>query len=520
MSTIASPLLLTLLLPAEGKPLPKVPVGKETTFVTGPLDKEGYIDFEAALNERLGKGITSEKNANVLLVKALGPKPEGGKGLPPEFFKQLGIDRPPDNGEYFIGLTEFMREHLKLNPDDFEAVSDQQSWAGQRPWAKKDYPHIAAWLKANEKPLVLVVEATRRPDYFNPLTTFGTDRRSSGLLGALLPNVQKCRELAWALTARAMLCVQEGKLDEAWNDLVACHRLGRLVGRGATLIEGLVAIAIDQIATNATLAYLERARLTAEQIRDRLKDLQALPPLPLMADKIDLAERLSFLDALQLVRRGGTGMMEGLAGGAAPKKPDPKELAALDKIDWAPAFRNGNIWYDRLAAAARVKDRTERERALEQVEKDLRVLKAKATDQANVLARLLAGKDPGKAVGEAIGNVMIALLMPAVRKVQSAADRDEQVQRNLHVVFALAAYRADNGRYPAKLDDLAPNYLAAVPGDLLSGKPLIYRPAENSYLFYSVGANGQDEGGRWFDDDPPGDDPGVRMPLPELKRRK
>jgi hypothetical protein len=40
------------------------------------------------------------------------------------------------------------------------------------------------------------------------------------------------------------------------------------------------------------------------------------------------------------------------------------------------------------------------------------------------------------------------------------------------------------------------------------------------YLLYSVGVNGKDDGGRQFDDDPPGDDLSVRMPLPELKRKK
>ena len=48
-----------------------------------------------------------------------------------------------------------------------------------------------------------------------------------------------------------------------------------------------------------------------------------------------------------------------------------------------------------------------------------------------------------------------------------------------------------NGRYPAKLEDLAPAYLAAVPGDLFSGKPLVYKPAEKGYLFYSFGVNGK-----------------------------
>ena len=47
------------------------------------------------------------------------------------------------------------------------------------------------------------------------------------------------------------------------------------------------------------------------------------------------------------------------------------------------------------------------------------------------------------------------------------------------------------------------------------GKPLIYKPTAKGYLFYSVGQNGKDDGGRWYDDDPPGDDPGVKMPLPE-----
>ena len=93
-----------------------------------------------------------------------------------------------------------------------------------------------------------------------------------------------------------------------------------------------------------------------------------------------------------------------------------------------------------------------------------------------------------------------------------------QVEANLHVAFAMAAYRADNARYPEKLADLSPKYLATVPGDLFNGKPLIYKPSEKGYLFYSVGANGKDDEGRWYDDDPPGDDPGVRMPLPALKK--
>src|SRR5262249_27310856 len=98
-----------------------------------PMD----IDYQAALNDQLGKGITPQKNANVLLWKALGPRPEGGK-LPAEFFKRLGIEEPPEVGDYFIDLQSYMRDHVKLDPSEFESVYDQRDLATERPWAAKD----------------------------------------------------------------------------------------------------------------------------------------------------------------------------------------------------------------------------------------------------------------------------------------------------------------------------------------------------------------------------------------------
>ena len=259
-----------------------------------------------------------------------------------------------------------MRDHLQLESSEFQAIAEEQALATKRPWAAKDHPPIAAWLEANETPLALVVEATRRPDYYNPLVSRHSDKEPGSLIRALLPSVQKCRELATALTARAMLRVGEGKLDDAWQDLLACHRLGRLVGRGGTLIEALVGFAIDQIASNADLVYLERADLTSEQIQDRRKDLQGLPPTPPLADKIDLEERFTYLDSAQLVRRSGLGTLDALLNG---QKPDASAEKALAAIDWAPVLRNGNRWFDRMAAALRLKDRGEREKELDKIER-------------------------------------------------------------------------------------------------------------------------------------------------------
>jgi hypothetical protein len=112
MSQIGTSLLLLSLVLADDKPEAKFPLSKETTYFVGPLDKDGYIDYEAALNERLGKGITAESNANVLIWHALGPVPEGEPGMPAKFFELLGIAEPPRDREYLIGLRAFLQDRL------------------------------------------------------------------------------------------------------------------------------------------------------------------------------------------------------------------------------------------------------------------------------------------------------------------------------------------------------------------------------------------------------------------------
>ena len=77
-------------------------VSPETTYVTGPLDKHGYVDYVTALNERLRGNMKPEKNANVLIWQALGPHPEETTSMPAEYFQWLGVPQPPEQGEYWV----------------------------------------------------------------------------------------------------------------------------------------------------------------------------------------------------------------------------------------------------------------------------------------------------------------------------------------------------------------------------------------------------------------------------------
>ncbi len=49
-------------------------VGNDSTFVSGPVDVGGYVDYVAAVNEEFSVGVTRENNAAVVLVQATGIK--------------------------------------------------------------------------------------------------------------------------------------------------------------------------------------------------------------------------------------------------------------------------------------------------------------------------------------------------------------------------------------------------------------------------------------------------------------
>ncbi len=72
-----------------------------------------------------------------------------------------------------------------------------------------------------------------------------------------------------------------------------------------------------------------------------------------------------------------------------------------------------------------------------------------------------------------------------------------QTARNLTVTaIALKRYYLQHSAYPATLNELVPAFLSAVPADFMDGKPLRYKQRlDGDFLLYSVGNDGQDDGG-------------------------
>lgn len=523
---------------SPGKPRPAVTISKETTFITEPLRPDGYPDYVAALNKRASEGVTPENNAAVPFWQAMGPGELDAK-VRERFFKMLGIRPLPEEGGYFVPLNKFARQHPDLLPkpkrpaeepaekpseadpprvdDEAQPVWDALDEAMGRPWTVKDLPLIAGWLAANERPMGLLVEASRRPRRYDPLLGSQEDTM---VIAVLLPGVQQLRDAARVLKCRAMLRLGEGKVDDAWADLLAVHRLGRLAGEGATLIDALVGIAIEGIAGQGDNVLVASGKLTSAQALKMRDELRRLPPVPSMADRIDLGERFMYMDAVCTIARKGVDQMQSILDGGSSSGDLVKGVlnwAGRVAIDWDVVLRMGNEWYDRMVAAGRKPTRAERKAAMGEVDRDIKALAAKARDPKTLAWALLGS--PRQMVSERMGQVFVALLLPAVSAACEAEDRAAMTRELAGLGFALAAYRAEHGRYPGRLADLAPKYVDTVPGDIFSGGELRYRSEGDGFLLYSVGRNEKDDGGRGYDDrdDSPQsgdwDDLIVRVPL-------
>ncbi len=491
--------------PVEPKaPTPKFKLGKETTYIDGPLDKDGYLDYEAALNERLKGKTTPDTNAVVLLLKCFGPKPEG-KELHADFYKELGVEAPPDKGEYLIPDSVHFREEMR--GEESQAFFDLDARLRKRAWKAADSPKHAEWLKLNEKPLVFVIGASNRPDYFNPMISRDKDGRRGNLLGARLGHAQSCRYAASLLSTRSMHFVGEGKIDEALADALAIHRLGRLVTRGGFLIEYLVGIALQAIAHGCEVAIFEQGKPSAKQALAYRDELLKLSSIPTVAEKLN-SERLMCLDAIQSTLKDGWDIFSFAWMDAKKSKMIVKGL------DGDAILIMTNVWFDKYESAMKKPTRAERVAAVDIPDKELGTLKEGMKDLKSIdeLVKQAEVEKLGAHVTERVGLAYVNILMPAFGKIGNAADRAEQLHRNGLLAAALAAHFADTQKYPDKLAALAPKYLDKLPVDIFSGKPLLYTETKTGYLFYSVGVNGADDGGQLLSEEPRGDDLGVRMP--------
>jgi hypothetical protein len=274
-----------------------------------------------------------------------------------------------------------------------------------------------------------------------------------------------------------------------------------------TLVEQLIAIAIDSMACNATITLLTNQNTTAAKARGVLRDLTALRYLDNLPTALDTSERAMELDIILRLKSGQTNYkaMGGdlldfvqqvsptTARGRGASRDDIR-AAARQVEDWDTVLARCNEFQDRLVAAARLPAGTAKQEALAKIDAELKQADVRKDGPAAGRLRSFAGVPPAER-SAVFASAMIGLLSPAVVNTFSVQDRANATLEMTRLAAALAAFRAERGRYPDRLDELVPAHLAAMPVDAFNAKPFAYQRDGDGYLLYSLGANGVDDAG-------------------------
>ncbi len=498
-------------------PGPAIVVSRETTFLTEPLHADGLPDYTRYLLDREREGVTAENNGAIPFLQAMWPA--GLKELDyGPISKELGMEIPRERGmrdaslnkELIAKLAEWLvsidpqraelvrqreeRAEAELDMDDLWEEPEEEYdpkdeaynlvyWGQEQPWRREEIPLLAEWVDQHRPFYDLLHEAAARERFYCPSPDFlGTPQVD--MVRARFPVSQDVRSAVRCLALSANLALGEGDTAAAWRDCRAMFRLADHVPREFMLGE-LISINTETAAHETARLILSDPQLDAVTAREMLEFFRELPARDGLAELVDTWERMAALSY-------SIGMSQ--QGGDLRRLEDDNQTDASGKsfdrsLDWNWVLLEINLAYDAIVA-------------------DLESGNWKRGATLNPFGGLLSDdpEPPGpvravkayasrRARTREIGLMMLPALLPAWQHGMQAQVQANNHRQLLTVAAALTVYRLEQGEYPEHLTDLVPALLPALPADPYHGSPPVYRRMDGGFLLYSLGPNGQDEGG-------------------------
>jgi ABC-type transport system involved in multi-copper enzyme maturation permease subunit len=284
-----------------------------------------------------------------------------------------------------------------------------------------------------------------------------------------LPHLDSQNRLRQLLRYDLMLRAEEGDADGALMDCRRLLNLGRSVGDEPLMVSQNVRNHCARIAARAAARVLAQGE-------------------PSEAALADMQRRFAEEDGhpgLVIGLRGERSTMDGLMG-----------LIQRGDLPWQFVLD----WSDR---DDQLTDGTNREAILFSVtpgsEKESRAAALRHATELIAAARLPEEERPAAfaRLDERRRELPLLARLLAMRGTKTCRIQMEGRAELRCAVAALAAerYRRRHGAWPERLDQLTPDLLEKVPADPFTGRPLILRRLDDGLVIYSVGADGQDDGG-------------------------
>jgi hypothetical protein len=306
-------------------------------------------------------------------------------------------------------------------------------------------------------------------------------------LNTLLKDVEISRPVSRLLAYDALVRAEAGDIDGAWLSGHAGVNVGRSIGDEPVGVSQLVRtqeVGAALLGLERTLARGEPKSHDIELVQRLLEDEAAeMPALWLQALRAERAQVQRALEAYEESRL----TLDELFG--EPRR-EPSRWDALDVWRWARILR---------AHAAYLRDMT----AL------IEATRLAALEQPPRIQAIVSAAQAEKKVA-----IFSYVFLLGTGKLPAIPVRHQARLRSAAAGLAAERYRRDRqGHWPRSVEAMVPRYMAQVPADPYDGKPLRLRLLPDGLVVYSVGPDGEDNGGKLDREKPdtPGTDIGFRL---------
>jgi hypothetical protein len=292
-----------------------------------------------------------------------------------------------------------------------------------------------------------------------------------------IPNFVTVRSTVQRLAAMAQCHLLAGKPEDALRDLTLMHDLCRInTNQPITLVGAMINVAVGGLYAQTVADGLRWQAWREPQLaalEEQLKTINVLTPLK-QASEMERVAECHILGTEPLTRVAKYFFS---TPGKANSWKDRENLvlAALTPRGWAyqNAVALANLLRDAMASL---------DPAGQIVFPD--IVNA-ATQEANVVSSHLSPY-----------TFIAGRMLPNFSRAVQTTARNQTMLDQTRIVCALERFRLAHGEYPETLGALAPQFVAAIPHDVIGGQPPHYhRAADGTFMLYSVGWNGRDNGG-------------------------
>ena len=296
----------------------------------------------------------------------------------------------------------------------------------------------------------------------------------------LIPEIQFLRNAARILAVSARYEASRGEITAALRDVSSIMKISLHASSEPILISGLVGLSIDGISINALseiLPFIDTDNLSFLK-RDDIHNFLCTPP---SLTKNIYGEEAFGLNVFSIF---GTGEF------------DQWQLASflMDDLNLPDSIYQQNIFLNPALAGYRIflfpQDLAAYQQTMHSYQRVAESSDSYAEKQT-VLKRIEDGLSSGRPKG-----FITALLTPAIGKAIERVEKVRMQHTTALVAIAATKFRIAHDGLPEKAASLVPNFLPSLPKDaFLRESHIRYSNKDDGVAIYSVGPNGNDDGG-------------------------